>query len=123
MDGNQSGVSVSLQNPFIMPIKVYESKVVDEEEKELPTIAYSVILNGVYSGVNSNIDQTFMAKQTGVFEKLEEVTIPSDTAKLEKNYSIFMKEPTKSGEIQAAKKVTVSFKVFSLFPFKTTISL
>lgn len=121
---NQSGISLSMQNPYIMPIKVFRTIMVDENDKELPITAYHVKLNGMYSGNGENIDQAFIQEQTDVFEELDEVTIPSDTSKNEEVYNIFItNHPKKKETFEAAGKVKVSFKVFSLIPFTTTITL
>jgi hypothetical protein len=123
VDANHKGVSVSLQNPYIIPIKVYDSSIIDTKENELPTKAYNVVLNGVSSGVSNQVNQEFMASQTEIFEQLEEVTVPSNTSKLEKTYSIFMTKDNHEGDMKSASQVTVSFKIFSFLPFKTTFSL
>jgi len=48
LDKTNNAVAVNVQNPFIVPITIYHSKVVDKEEKEMPATAYSIILNGSY---------------------------------------------------------------------------
>ncbi|KMJ58431.1 hypothetical protein AB685_11115 [Bacillus sp. LL01] len=122
-ESNLNGVSLSIQNPYIMPIKVYKASMVDSNQNELPITVYNIQLSGVYSGGESSIDQSFMSTQTDEFEELDEVTIPSDASKSEKFYSIYLKDKKGEGTVENAEKVTVSFKVFSLIPFTTTISI
>ncbi|ART76134.1 hypothetical protein ACQCU1_06330 [Sutcliffiella horikoshii] len=122
-ESNQNGVSLSLQNPYVMPIKVSSASMVDGQEKELPITAYSIKLKGVYSGGNSSLDQSFMTTQTEEFEELEEVTIPSDTSKKEEIYSIYITDQKREGSVEAAEKVKITFKIFSFLPITTTISL
>ncbi|MCM3616479.1 hypothetical protein M3936_02680 [Sutcliffiella horikoshii] len=122
-ESSQNGISLSLQNPYIMPIKVYEATMVDDNRNELPITVYNVQLSGVYSGGESNIDESFMSSQTDKFEVLDEVTIPSDASKSDKIYSIYFKDTNGDGTVENAEKVTVSFKIFSIIPFTTTISI
>jgi len=120
---NQNGISLSLQNPYVMPIKIYSASMMDDKENELPITAYSIKLNGVYSGGDSNIDETFMSTQTEEFQELKEVTIPSDASKKEEIYSIYITDPKRNGNVEAAEKVKITFKIFSFLPITTTISL
>ncbi|WP_404462040.1 hypothetical protein [Sutcliffiella horikoshii] len=122
-ESNQNGVSLSLQNPYVMPIKVYRAAMIDGKENELPITAYSVKLNGVYTGGDSSLDESFMSTQTEEFEELKEVTIPSDTSKKEKIYSIYITDQKRDGSVEAAEKVKITFKIFSFLPITTTISL
>ncbi len=122
-ESSLNGVSLSLQNPYIMPIKVYKASMVDGNKNELPITVYNIQLSGVYSGGDSSIDQSFMSTQTDEFEELDEVTIPSDASKSEKIYSIYLRDTKGEGTVENAEKVTVSFKVFSLIPFTTTITI
>ncbi|WP_404449793.1 hypothetical protein LG307_08535 [Sutcliffiella horikoshii] len=120
---NQNGISLSLQNPYVMPIKVSSASMMDDKENELPITVYSIKLNGVYSGGDSNVDETFMSTQTEEFEELKEVTIPSDASKKEEIYSIYITDPKRNGNVEAAEKVKITFKIFSFLPITTTISL
>lgn len=120
---NQNGISLSLQNPYVMPIKIYSASMMDDKENELPITAYSIKLIGVYSGGDSNVDETFMSTQTEEFEELKEVTIPSDASKKEEIYSIYITDPKRNGNVEAAEKVKITFKIFSFLPITTTISL
>lgn len=122
-ESNQNGVSLSLQNPYIMPIKIYKASMVDANKNELPITVYNIQLSGVYSGGNSSVDESFMSTQTDEFKELDEVTIPSDASKSDKIYSIYLKDAKGDGTVKNAEKVTVSFKVFSFLPFTTTISI
>ncbi|WP_226680989.1 hypothetical protein [Sutcliffiella horikoshii] len=122
-ESNQNGVSLSLQNPYVMPIKVYRASMIDGKENELPITAYSIKLNGVYTGGDSSLDGSFMSTQTEEFEELKEVTIPSDTSKNEDIYSIYITDEKMEGSVEAAEKVKITFKIFSFLPITTTISL
>lgn len=125
MEQHQNGVAINLQNPYVMPIKVFKTTILDKDEKEVPATAYSIKMNGFSSGGNDQeVEQAFMETQTDEFEKMNEFTIPSDSAKKEELYSIYVTDDSKERKsVQNAEKVTVSFKVFSVIPFTATIRL
>ncbi|WP_223700433.1 hypothetical protein [Sutcliffiella deserti] len=123
LDEENSAVAVNLQNPFHMPIEVYYTEVVDEDDIEMKATIYSIILNGTHNSASSNVSQEYLSQKTDTFEVLNEVTIPGKSAKKEKNYSLYMRDEDGKAELHKANKISISFKVFSLFPFKTTIDL
>ncbi|WP_417900736.1 hypothetical protein ABN702_11275 [Bacillus haimaensis] len=123
LDKTNNAVAVNIQNPFIVPITIYHSKVVDKEEKEMPVTAYSIILNGSYGSSDATVDQAVISRKTDVFEELKEVDIPGASNKKEKNYTIYMREKDKKWRMDTAKEVSISFKVFSFLPFHTKVKL
>ena len=120
--GNQA-VAVNIQNPFIVPITIYHSKVVDKEDKEMPATAYNIIQNGSYSSAEATVAQAIISRQTDVFEELKEVVIPGASNKKEKNYTLYMREEENESNLGAASEVSISFKVFSFLPFQTRVKL
>lgn len=123
LDKTNNAVSVNIQNPFIVPITIYNSKVVDKEEKEMPATAYSIILNGAYGSLDATVDQSVISRKTDVFEELKEVEIPGASNKKEKNYTLYMREEEKNSNMDTANEVSISFKVFSFLPFQTKVKL
>ncbi|MGM0837502.1 MAG: hypothetical protein ACQEV7_15205 [Bacillota bacterium] len=123
LDKTNNAVAVNIQNPFIVPITIYNSKVVGKEERELPATAYNIILNGAYGSSDATVDQAIISRKTDVFEELKEVVIPGASNKKEKNYTLYMREEEENSNMDHAKKVSISFKVFSFLPFHTKVKL
>ncbi|MGD6833091.1 hypothetical protein ACQCT5_13060 [Sutcliffiella halmapala] len=123
LDKTNNAVAVNVQNPFIVPITIYNSKVVDKEEKEMPATAYSIILNGSYGSSDATVDQAVISRKTDVFEELKEVDIPGASNRKEKNYTLYMREEDEKLRMDTAREVSISFKVLSFLPFHTKVIL
>jgi hypothetical protein len=123
LDKTNNAVAVNIQNPFVVPITIYNSKVVDKEEREMPATAYNIIMNGSYGNSDATVDQAIISRKTDVFEELKEVVIPSASNKKEKNYTLYMREEEKKSNLDTANEVSISFKVFSFLPFHTKVKL
>ncbi|WP_078381107.1 hypothetical protein [Sutcliffiella halmapala] len=123
LDKSGGGVTVNIQNPYLTPIKIYHAEVVDENEKRISAKTYSIILNGLSSSSDAVVDQEYMSKKTDMFEELNEVIIPSNSSKKEKNYYFYLMNKKDSSSVHNASKVSISFKVFKLIPFRTNVHL
>jgi hypothetical protein len=123
LDKTNNAVAVNLQNPFVVPITVYNSKVVDKEEREMPATAYNIIMNGSYGSSDATVHQAIISRKTDVFEELKEVVIPGASNKKEKNYTLYMREEEKKSNLDTANEVSISFRVFSFLPFHTKVKL
>lgn len=114
-------VTVNIQNPYIMPIKVYKMEVIDDQDNLIPAKTYSIILAGLFNHTTPTVPQSHMLKKTQMFEELNEVTIKSDSASKEESYILYLESPNEAAAMHRAEKITISFKVFSLIPFRTTV--
>ncbi|MBM7622153.1 hypothetical protein JOC95_004064 [Bacillus tianshenii] len=123
LDKTNDAVSVNIQNPFVVPITIYHSKVVDQEDREMPATSYNIVMNGSFGSLGSTVDQAMISRKTDVFEELKEVVIPGSSSKKEKNYTLYMREEERKSDMDTAKEVSISFKVFSFLPFHTKVKL